>query len=242
MKKERKFFKSGILFSSLLLVLLLSACSAPVDSIKNKFGKTEQTEEDNKQPVESPETEGGNDVEGESEGEEKTDEAEETSEGNREIKELSQKLSESEDELKYYKDYVKKVVNKLSEKEIQGLIENEWNYKLTVNNVSFPSNGVLEINSPTIEFNIEEKRVPYSVLTEEQSLKGKINTSLEKAFSFSNSSKLDRIVDKNDEETFTKISYNIFDTDEGDVFELEITDELRTKLSLGVNKLKVVRK
>lgn len=78
------------------------------------------------------------------------------------------------EEALYYREYIQELTKGLSESEKQELIEREWQYEVTVNGVKFPTSGELEIEAESLEVTIAERRVPFSVLPMEESVKGKI--------------------------------------------------------------------
>lgn len=244
--------KKLIFISSILSVSLLTACAPPADLMnKVNFWSDKKSVDENIEEITdglvdivSPDQDGEtNETDKiiDEDVDEKTAE-EVIDEMKSDLFKVTNEKEEIEEELAYYKDYVQKVVLQLSEDKIQNLIDQEWKYTLTVNGVSFPSDGVLEMETRNAEIIFSEKRAEYSVLSEEQSNKGKLTGSFETSFSISDSSNLDKILDKSEDGNSTVIKYNLNDIEKNKEFVIKINEHLQKKLNLTKPELKLIIK
>lgn len=244
--------KKLIFISSILSVSLLTACAPPADLMnKINFWSDKKSVDENIEEITdglvdivSPDQDGEtNETDKiiDEDVDEKTAE-EVIDEMKSDLFKVTNEKEEIEEELAYYKDYVQKVVLQLSEDKIQNLIDQEWKYTLTVNGVSFPSDGVLEMETRNAEIIFSEKRAEYSVLSEEQSNKGKLTGSFETSFSISDSSNLDKILDKSEDGNSTVIKYNLNDIEKNKEFVIKINEHLQKKLNLTKPELKLIIK
>lgn len=217
MRKEKMILLTAIVISS----LALGACS-------NKQPPTEVPKQEQKAKEEKAKQQEDQNTE------QKTDE--------QKIKEYLQeqedKIKDLTTELDYYKQYVKDITLTLSPEKLQEIIDKEWSYSVAVNSIQFPKNGVLEIGQGDFELMITEKRVPFSVLPEEESLKGKIPTELGKAVSVEAPS--DKVSSKTDEDDGNKNTiYSFKGLTPDDVIKITISEELSKKLEMSTTDLEI---
>lgn len=225
MKKKNIVLLSTLIASS----LALSACSdkqpptevpqkedAKKEQVQKESVKKEQSTEENAKPTEKTD-------------EEKLKEY---------IDEQEQKITSLTEEVDYYKEYVKDITLTLSPEKLQELINKEWNYSITINSVQFPKNGILEIGQGDFELIFEEERVPYSVLPEEESLKGKLPKTLSQSISVY--APEGKASSKNEEEEQKNIVVHSFKgllPDE--VVKVTVSEELMAKLNMSSKELEI---
>ena len=154
------------------------------------------------------------------------------------IQEQELRMEDLNKELDYYKKYIQDLTLTLSSEKLQELIDQEWNYSLTVNSIQFPKNGILEISQSDFELLIQEKHVPYSVLPEEESIKGKIPSELIqsltiKAPSENVSSKTDDI---NGNHT---LIYSFKGLAPDEVIKITLSEELAKKMEMSTVELEI---
>jgi hypothetical protein len=154
------------------------------------------------------------------------------------IQEQDSKMKALTTEVDYYKQYVKDITLTLTPEKLQAIIDKEWYYSVTVNSIQFPKNGVLEISQSDFELTVSEERVPYSVLPEEQSLKGKIPTDISQAFTLDIAS--DKVSSKTDDKDGKKaIIYSFKGLTPDDVVKVILSDELTKKLGMSTKELQI---
>lgn len=212
--------------SFILCVLVLFACSAPPD-VKQPEKQAEEATGEGKQEINS---------------EDPLEQLVSVKMGDLEnlkgeVASKEEYLQSIEKELTYYKEYVKSISQTMSEENKMKLIEKEWSYSLTVNGVEFPKTGTLTLNQPTFDLVIKEERTPYSVLSEEDSMKGKITTDIKRAFQLTNefvtnSEKTDDLLQE--------MTYKATNVPIDTVITAQISEELQQKLQLDVNQLTIV--
>lgn len=215
--------KTIVISSAIVLSLLLGGCmskQAPTEPAKEEKPATEQQE---------------------GVGEEKTDKIVEKTDEEK-LKEYLEEQELAKEELQtevdYYKQYVKDITLTLSPDKLQSLIDKEWNYSMTVNGIQFPKNGIMEISLTDFELKAEETRVPYSVLPEEESIKGKMKNKLNSSMSVkapdkTSSSKIE------DAEKKQTLIYSFKDLKNEDVIKIKLSEELSTKLDMSTSELEI---
>ena len=109
---------------------------------------------------------------------------------------------------------------------------------MTVNGIQFPKNGIMEISLTDFELKAEETRVPYSVLPEEESIKGKMKNKLNSSMSVkapdkTSSSKIE------DAEKKQTLIYSFKDLKNEDVIKITLSEELSTKLGMSTRELEI---
>lgn len=213
--------KQLMIFMSMLApIAVLSACNQnDIEKQVQPQVKDETEQEQNQETVQSEGT-----------ATEKTPEElikEKLDEQAKEIKDLT-------DEVVYYRDFVKELTATFTTEEMNLLIDNEWNYKLMINNINFPKNGVLELSDSTFDLVLEESRVPYSLISEEMSAKGKVQNNI--IFEQSDQAEMKESTDKN----ITTFTYSFKDLPPKTTIKMEITDELMKELKLDTKLLQII--
>ncbi|MBP1308833.1 major membrane immunogen (membrane-anchored lipoprotein) [Paenibacillus sp. 1182] len=149
------------------------------------------------------------------------------------VDEQNRKMEAMSQEVDYYKQYAKDMILILPSDKVQELINKEYHYAVTINNIQFPQSGILEIRETAFDIVFTEDRVKFSVLPESESVKGKIPTDLEDAVSTSASPQT------KDEDGKTILTYSYKDLKPGERISFKISDELKKKLSVNTNELVV---
>lgn len=155
------------------------------------------------------------------------------------IKQQEKKIERLTDEVNYYRNYVKEVSMLLPENERQALINKEWKYSITINNVEFPKNGIMEIKDRNFKIVISEKKAPYSVLPKEESIKGKIPYDLQAAVSMSDNNGIDVSQKVTQHKNEVILTYSFKNVKPNSVIKINISDELAKKLGINTNDLEI---
>jgi len=155
------------------------------------------------------------------------------------IKRQEKKIERLTDEVNYYRNYVKEVSMLLPENERQALINKEWKYSITINNVEFPKNGIIEIKDRNFKIVISEKKAPYSVLPKEESIKGKIPYDLQAAVSMSDNNGIDVSQKVTQHKNEVILTYSFKNVKPNSVIKINISDELAKKLGINTNDLEI---
>lgn len=116
----------------------------------------------------------------EKEAEQKNEEKEQKIETAKKTEEVD--VEALQDEVNYYRVYVKEVSSLLDEEKKQALINKEWKYDATVNNVSVPSNGIVTIKDKTFTIVFEEEKEKCSDLPKEETDKERVSNTFESIF------------------------------------------------------------
>ena len=153
------------------------------------------------------------------------------------LKEQQDKMKALNEELNYYKQYVKDVTLTLPEDKLNELVEKEWSYSLTINNIEFPSNGIIEIKDKDFELVLSEERAKYSVLPEEESIKGKISNELKDSLKISSDEEVTTKEDTTD--NLKKLLYSLKGAESDTVINITISEDLATKLEMNTTALEI---
>lgn len=205
--------------------LFLGACSAPPDAPKN----AEDTQQAVSNPEQSTNNENGEAVE--ELVQVKKSDVEALKEDNESKADYIESL---EKELKYYKNYAESISNTMTEDKLQILIDKEWSYTLSVNGISFPKNGLLEMAASDFELILKEEKAPYSVLSEENQQKGRIKSALTQAISTNaGETKL------KEQDLIQEIVISYKGLEKGSTVSIKIHEDLQKKLGLETTDLKI---
>ncbi|OWZ82720.1 hypothetical protein [Natranaerobius trueperi] len=144
-----------------------------------------------------------------------------------------------EEEIELYHSMMDIVINNLSQEELDQISKIAWNYDLLVNDKSIPSDGYLEVNESDFEIIFREKIPPEPLYSQE-------HTDL-----FEEGRLTDYEIILLDEEKLHKktagagtvvdapVIYIFEDLNNGDIVELEITENLKERLELDTQKIKI---
>jgi type I restriction-modification system DNA methylase subunit len=153
------------------------------------------------------------------------------------IDEQNQAIDELTDEVEYYRTFIKDFTSAFSTEEMNEFIEKEWNYKLMISNINFPKNGVLELSDTSFDLVLTEDKVPYSVIPDEMSLKGKIQGELKGQISFAGEAKpetKDDVTEKN-----SVYTYSFKDVPSDSVIKFTISEALQKELGMDKKELEI---
>lgn len=154
------------------------------------------------------------------------------------IQEQELRMEDLNKELDYYKKYIQDLTLTLSSEKLQELIDQEWNYSLTVNSIQFPKNGILEISQSDFELLIQEKHVPYSVLPEEESIKGKIPSELIQSLTIKAPS--EKVSSKTDDINGNHtLIYSFKSLAPDEVIKITLSEELAKKMEMSTVELEI---
>lgn len=222
MKKQ-----SLIALSLLTSIAVLTGCSqSDMEKQIQPKKNNEETQTQQQQPIEMiGENEGG--------------EVEKTTEQliQEKFDEKEQEIEALTEEVQYYRTFVKDFTSTFSSDEMQKFVDKEWSYHLTINNINFPKSGVLELTSPSFDLVISEKRVPYSVIPDSMSEKGRIPNGLATIIQFSGDAKPETEEEIEDKASF--ITYSFKDVPSGTIIGMKIPAELQEELSLDSMDLEI---
>jgi len=227
--KTKKIATVSICFGT--LVMLLSACGGtppPTDAPMKEMPQVQEV------PIEESDHEGN-----EEQQEEIEKETSNTQTMKLHMQEQEEQLERMKEELEYYKKYVEDITLTLSNEKMEELINKEWNYSLMINNIAFPKNGILEIAVTDFELVVEEQRVPFSVLPEVESVKGKIESSLTNSISIAEGDPEKFSSKEDNSETKNITTYSFKGLNQGDIIKMILSEELATKLEMSTTELEI---
>lgn len=146
-------------------------------------------------------------------------------------------IRELTDEVEYYRTFIKDFTATFTTEKMNEFIQKEWSYKLLLNNINFPKNGVLELSDNTFDLVVTEDRVPYSVIPDEMSLQGRIEGGIQEKVSFA--SEIENQVKEDITEKNSVITYSFKDVPSGTTIKLSIPETLQKELNLDTTELEI---
>lgn len=146
-------------------------------------------------------------------------------------------IEELTEEVQYYRTFVKDFTSTFSSEEMQEFVDKEWTYQLTINDINFPKNGVLELTTPTFDLVLTEEKVPYSVIPDDMSEEGKVVEELNKTVEFSGEVKPE--VKEDAEGKLSSVTYSFKDVPSKTVIEMTITKKMQEELKLDSPNLEI---
>lgn len=148
-----------------------------------------------------------------------------------------QKIKELTNEVDYYRVFVKDFTSTFTTEQMDEFVEKEWNYKLEINNINFPKNGVLELSDTSFDLVVTEDKVPFSVIPDEMSLKGKLEGGINGKVSVLGDIKYETKEAIDTESSV--ITYSFKDIPMGTVLKMTISDSLKKELKMDSNELEI---
>ncbi|WCK57074.1 hypothetical protein PP175_28205 (plasmid) [Aneurinibacillus sp. Ricciae_BoGa-3] len=142
------------------------------------------------------------------------------------------------DEVEYYRSYVKDFTATFSSDKMKTYIDKEWTYTLSVNNVDFPKNGILSLTDKSFTLQLNEQRVKYTILPDEMSKQGKIQTDLPSSLSFE-STDIKHDDNQNLGDINSTLTYSFKDIPSNTTIKFKISDDLKAKLKMDTNELQI---
>lgn len=155
------------------------------------------------------------------------------------IKEQKAEMETLTDELNYYKEYVQEMTLLLPSDKLQELINKEWKYSISINNVEFPKNGILEIGQSDFDLVFHEERAKYSTLPKEESDKGKLSAPLSSSVTTYSPTEQVLSPQTDAQDTFSSLTYSFKGLKSKDVIKIVLTEELSKKMGMSTQDLEI---
>lgn len=153
------------------------------------------------------------------------------------IEEQAKQIQELTDEVEYYRTFVKEFTTTFTADKMQEFIDKEWTYQLSINNIHFPKNGVLELSEPSFDLVLKEDRVKYSVIPDEMSQKGRLTNGITGKLTIKTNIPYKTKEDLGDKHSV--ITYSFKDVPKNTVIKLTISDDLMKELKMETNELEI---
>lgn len=138
-------------------------------------------------------------------------------------------LNYKKEEAEYYKQLIDGLIKGYSDTQLKDLAIKLWDYKLEINGVSVPTNGIVEIQENTIEISLIQSQSAYPILPTEIYMQGQISGNyidhLEMNSNTSETYVTDGTVD-------TAIHHKFVDVEKGSTISFTVSEELKKRLGL----------
>lgn len=160
---------------------------------------------------------------------------------NLEKEELSNQIGElktaqetSTEEKQFYRQFIAKLTEPMSDTYLTEIAQEQWKYSILVDELSIPQNGIIEISDNTFKLIVSEVQTPYIALPTEIHNKGKISGDL-----FSTHIKFLNVKPTNtsgsEENKVSSTAYTFSNLNNETIINLEISRELQRRLGLNTN-------
>jgi hypothetical protein len=164
------------------------------------------------------------------------------------VNELTEKIENNkvtikslEEERDYYKNLIKKLTDRLSEKELVTLAKEEWKYKLKVDGKPIENISDVSINKSNFEIILSESQPAYPILSEEISNKGKISgESYREHIKFTDVKPAE--IGGTDGTVNTAAIFKFVDVPNNTTVKIELSKELQSRLGLDSNIIRITVK
>lgn len=145
-------------------------------------------------------------------------------------------LNYKKEEADYYKKLIDDLIKGYSNAQLKDLAIKLWEYKLEINGVAVPTNGIVEIQENPIEISLSERQSGYPILPNEIFMQGKINGNYTEHIK----------MNTNPAETYstdgtvvTGIHHKFVDVEKGSTISFTITEELKNRLGLETTQITI---
>lgn len=143
------------------------------------------------------------------------------------------------EEAEYYKQLIDDFIKDYSDAQLKNLAIKLWDYKLEINGVFVPTNGIVEIQENTIEISLIESQSVYPILPTEIYMQGQISGNyIDHLKMTSNPSD----IYATDGTVVTAIHHKFVDVEKDSTISFAVSEELRKRLGLETNQITTNKK
>lgn len=155
------------------------------------------------------------------------------------INSIQSDFNYKKEEAEYYKQLIDDLIKDYSDSQLKDLAIKLWDYKLEINGVSVPTNGIVEIQENTIEISLIESQSAFPILQTEIYMQGQISVNY-----------IDHLkITSNPSETYvtdgtvvTAIHHKFVDVEKGSTISFTVSEELKKRLGLETTQITINKK
>jgi len=148
-------------------------------------------------------------------------------------------LNYKKEESKYYKQLIDDLISDYSDDQLKDLAMELWDYKLKINGVSVPTNGIVEIQENTIEISLLQSQSAYSILPPDIYLQGQISGDYIDHLKMTSNPSETYVTDGT---VVTAIHHKFVDVEKDSTISFTVSEELKKRLGLKTNQITINKK
>lgn len=148
-------------------------------------------------------------------------------------------LNYKKEEAEYYKQLIDDLIKDYSDTQLKDLAIKLWDYKLEINGVSVPTNGIVEIQENTIEISLIENQLAYHVLPTEIYMQGQISGNYIDHLKMTSNPSKTYVTDGT---VVTAINHKFVDVEKGSTISFTVSEELKKRLGLETTQITINKK
>ena len=140
------------------------------------------------------------------------------------------------EEAEYYKQLIDDLIKGYSNAQLIDLARKLWDYKLEINGVTVPPNGIVEIQESVIQISLIQRQSAYPILPNEIFIQGQLSGYYMEHLQV-NSNPTETYV--TDGTVVTGIHHKFVDVEKGSTISFTITEELKRRLGLETTNITI---
>lgn len=148
-------------------------------------------------------------------------------------------LNYKNEEAEYYKKLINDLIKDYSDTQLKDLAIQLWDYKLEINGVSVPTNGIVEIQENTIEISLIESQSAYPILPNEIYMQGQINGNYIDHLKMTSNPSETYVTDGT---VVTAIHHKFVDVEKDSTISFTVSEELKKRLELETTQITINKK
>lgn len=153
-----------------------------------------------------------------------------------ELEQMQTDLNYKKEEAEYYKQLIDDFIKDYSNAQLNELAIKLWDYKLEINGLTVPANGIVDLQDTDIEISLIESQPAYLVLPNEIFMQGKLSGDYMEHLKLNGKPTETTVTDGT---IVTGIHHKYVDVAEGSTFTFTITEELKQRLGLETTQITI---
>lgn len=153
-----------------------------------------------------------------------------------ELEQMQTDLNYKKEEAEYYKQLIDDFIKDYSNAQLNELAIKLWDYKLGINGLTVPANGIVDLQDTDIEISLIESQPAYLVLPNEIFMQGKLSGDYMEHLKLNGKPTETTVTDGT---VVTGIHHKYVDVAEGSTFTFTITEELKQRLGLETTQITI---
>lgn len=153
-----------------------------------------------------------------------------------ELEQMQTDLNYKKEEAEYYKQLIDDFIKDYSNAQLNELAIKLWDYKLEINGLTVPANGIVDLQDTDIEISLIESQPAYLVLPNEIFMQGKLSGDYMEHLKLNGKPTETTVTDGT---VVTGIHHKYVDVAEGSTFTFTITEELKQRLGLETTQITI---
>lgn len=153
-----------------------------------------------------------------------------------ELEQMQTDLNYKKEEAEYYKQLIEDLMEDYSNAQLKEVAIKLWDYKLGINGLTVPANGIVDLHDTDIEISLIESQPAYLVLPNEIFMQGKLSGDYIEHLKLNVQPTETTVTDGT---VVTGIHHKFVDVAEGSTITFTITEELKQRLGLETTQITI---